>query len=81
MLISFSLQKAALSALNRRVITSALILVTTHRGDQHLMVGLPSIIARHERNEESVQIKRIIVDREGMATEFLASLQARSDEQ
>lgn len=57
------------------------LLVTTHRGDQHLMVGLPSIIARHERNEESVQIKRIIVDREGMATEFLASLQARSDEQ
>jgi hypothetical protein len=52
------------------------LLVTTHRGDQHLMVGLPSIIARHERNEESVQIKRIIVDREGMATEFLASLQA-----
>ncbi len=52
------------------------LLVTTHRGDQHLMVGLPSIIARHERNEESVRIKRIIVDREGMATEFLASLQA-----
>ncbi len=52
------------------------LLVTTHRGDQHLMVGLPSIIARYERNEERVQVKRIIVDREGMATEFLAGLHA-----
>ncbi len=52
------------------------LLATTHRGDQHLMVGLPSIIARYERNEERVQVKRIIVDREGMATEFLARLHA-----
>src|SRR6266571_5369630 len=27
-------------------------------------------------NEESIQVKRIIVDREGMATEFLACLHA-----
>ena len=52
------------------------LLVTTYRGDQHLMVGLPSIIARYERNLERMQVKRIIVDREGMATEFLASLHA-----
>jgi hypothetical protein len=52
------------------------LLATTHRGDQHLMVGLPSIIARYEHNQEHIQVKRIIVDREGMATEFLASLQA-----
>lgn len=52
------------------------LLATTHRGDQHLTVGLPSIIARYEHNEEHVQLKRIIVDREGMATEFLASLHA-----
>ena len=57
------------------------LLATTHRGDQHLMVGLPAIIERYEHNEEHVQAKRIIVDREGMATEFLASLHARSDEQ
>lgn len=50
------------------------LLATTHRGDQHLTVGLPSIIARYEHNEEHVQVRRIIVDREGMATEFLASL-------
>jgi hypothetical protein len=52
------------------------LLATTHRGDQHLMEGLPAIIARYEHNEESIQVKRIIVDREGMATEFLASLYA-----
>jgi hypothetical protein len=40
------------------------------------MVGLPTIIARYEHREEDVQVKRIIVDREGMATEFLASLHA-----
>ena len=52
------------------------LLASTHRGDQHLLVGLPSIIARYEHNQQHVQVQRIIVDREGMATEFLASLQA-----
>jgi len=52
-------------------------LVTTHRGDQHLTIGLPEIIARYEHSgQELGLVKRIIVDREGMATEFLASLQA-----
>ncbi len=40
------------------------------------MVGLPSIITRYEDNEGRVQVKEIIVDREGMAVEFLASLHA-----
>lgn len=52
------------------------LLATTHRGDQHLMVGLPSIIARYEQQETLAHIERIIVDREGMGTEFLASLRA-----
>jgi hypothetical protein len=53
------------------------LLATTHRGDQHLTRGVPSIVARYEHNEEGhILIKRIIVDREGMATEFLASLHA-----
>jgi hypothetical protein len=52
------------------------LLATTHRGDQHLMVGLPSIIARYEQQETFAYIERIIVDREGMGTEFLASLSA-----
>ncbi len=52
------------------------MLVTTHRGDQHLTIGLPFIIARYEQNVEKVQVSRIIVDREAMAAEFLASLHA-----
>jgi hypothetical protein len=52
------------------------LLATTHRGDQHLTAGLPAIIARYEQQETHAQVKRIIVDREGMATEFLASLHA-----
>lgn len=52
------------------------LLATTHRGDQHLIIGLPSILARYEDNEVLAHVKRIIVDREGMATEFLAALHA-----
>ena len=52
------------------------LLATTHRGDQHLTIGLPSIVARYERVGERIQVSRIIVDREGMAAEFLASLHA-----
>jgi hypothetical protein len=53
------------------------LLATTHRGDQHLTVGLPSILARYEHAQEKLaRVTRIVVDREGMATEFLADLQA-----
>lgn len=52
------------------------LLVTTHRGDQHLTVGLPLILAHYEQIVDQVQVNRIIVDREGMAAEFLASLHA-----
>jgi hypothetical protein len=51
-------------------------LLTTHRGDLHLTTGLPSILARYEQCTDSRQIGRVIVDREGMATEFLAALAA-----
>jgi hypothetical protein len=54
------------------------LLVTTHRGDQHLTVGLPRIITRYEQIVDQVQVNRIIVDREGMAAEFLASLHEAS---
>ena len=52
------------------------LLVTTHRGDQHLTVGVPALLARYEQRAEHSQIARMIVDREGMATEFLAKLYA-----
>jgi hypothetical protein len=50
------------------------LLATTHRGDQHLTVGLPSIMTRYEGQAGGLSIGRVIVDREGMAAEFLATL-------
>ncbi len=52
------------------------LFVTTHRGDQHLTVGVPAFLERYEQQTGNRQITRMIVDREGMATEFLASLHA-----
>jgi hypothetical protein len=46
------------------------------RGDQHLTVGLPSNMTRYEQQAGALTIGRIIVDREGMAAEFLATLHA-----
>jgi len=53
------------------------LFVTTHRGDQHLTAGVPAFLARYEQRVKSSQITRLIVDREGMATEFLANLHAQ----
>jgi hypothetical protein len=50
------------------------LLVTTHRGDQHLTIGLPAILAHYEQAAGQANLKRIVVDREGMAAEFLAAL-------
>jgi hypothetical protein len=50
------------------------LLVTTHRGDQHLTLGLPAILTRYEQTAGVARLKRIVVDREGMAAEFLAQL-------
>jgi len=47
------------------------LLVTTHRGDQHLTMGLPSIITRYEQAAGMHSVERVVVDREGMAAEFL----------
>jgi hypothetical protein len=51
-------------------------LVTTHRGDQHLTVGLPAILAHYEQAAGKAPRTPIIVDREGMAAQFLADLVA-----
>ena len=53
------------------------LFVTTHRGDQHLTTGVPAFLARYEQRVKSSQVTRLIVDREGMATEFLATLHAQ----
>ena len=52
------------------------LLATTHRGDQHLNIGLPSIVTRYEQQAGMFAVKRIIVDRDQMAAEFLAALRA-----
>ncbi|GHO59612.1 hypothetical protein [Ktedonobacter robiniae] len=52
------------------------LFVTTHRGDQHLTTGAPAFLARYEQHAAHRQLTRMIVDREGMTTEFLASLHA-----
>jgi len=51
-------------------------LATTHRGDQHLTVGLPPILARSQDSEGEAPSVRVIVDREGMAAPFLRDLKA-----
>jgi hypothetical protein len=50
------------------------LLVTTHRGDQHLTIGLPAIVKHYEQEAGADTVQQIIVDREGMAAEFLAAL-------
>src|SRR5205807_10400169 len=49
-------------------------LATTSRGDQHLTVGLPQVLARYEQAGGKTAHARIIVDREGMAAAFLRDL-------
>src|SRR5215472_14376810 len=51
-------------------------LSTTHRGDQHLTIGAPEAVQRYERATESVHLDCLVVDREGMAAEFLSQLHA-----
>src|SRR5947209_12205293 len=50
------------------------LLVTTHRGDQHLTMGPPAMLTHYEQAAGLASLKRIVVDREGMAAEFLAAL-------
>jgi hypothetical protein len=49
-------------------------LATTSRGDQHLTIGLPQVLARYELAGGKTAHARIIVDREGMAAPFLRDL-------
>ncbi len=48
------------------------LLATTHRGDQHLTIGLPHLLHCHEQAIDQLGVQRVVVDREGMAAEFLA---------
>ncbi len=50
------------------------LLATTHRGDQHLTIGLPQMLRCYEQATGQTLMRRVVVDREGMAAEFLAQL-------
>jgi len=52
------------------------LLATTHRGDQHLTVGLPQIVARYAQSTDRPALDHVVVDREGMGGDFLARLVA-----
>jgi hypothetical protein len=48
------------------------LLATTHRGDHHLTIGLPHILQQYEQAIGQAHVQSIVVDREGMAANFLA---------
>src|SRR6266566_4514629 len=50
------------------------LLATTHRGDQHLTQGAPQLLHRYEQVTDLVHLDYLVVDREGMAVEFLSQL-------
>ena len=50
------------------------LLATTHRGDQHLTIGAPQLLHRYEQAIDLVHLDYLVVDREGMAAEFLFQL-------
>lgn len=53
------------------------LFATTHRGDLHLTKGASAFLSRYEQATESGSLTRLIIDREGMAAEFLATLVAQ----
>jgi len=50
------------------------LLATTDRGDTHLTAGAPALLARVARATAAPPVRRLVIDREGMAAAFLARL-------
>ena len=50
------------------------LLATTARGDLHLTAGVPALLARFARATDAPPVRRLVIDREGMAAAFLALL-------
>jgi hypothetical protein len=53
------------------------LLATTHRGDLHLTDGIPSVLTCYEQATEALHLTHLVVDREAMAADFLAQLNAQ----
>ena len=52
------------------------LLATTHRGDLHLTLGTPTLLTRYETATGEAPPRRLVIDREGIAAEFLGKLAA-----
>lgn len=52
-------------------------LLTTLSFDQHLTMGLKALLTSYEQAAGLSRVERVVVDREGMAAEFLASTRKR----
>jgi hypothetical protein len=50
------------------------LFATTHRGDLHLTKGASTFLDRYDQATGAPPVARLIVDREGMAAEFLSTL-------
>ena len=53
------------------------LVATTHRGDQHLTIGLPHIMEHYCAVTRQDEPPQVVVDREGMSGDFLATLTAK----
>ncbi len=53
------------------------LLATTHRGDWHLTNGIPSVLTCSEHATAALHLTNLVVDREAMAADFLAQLNAQ----
>ncbi len=50
------------------------LLATTNRGDLHLTTGAPALLQRVAQTTDAPLVRRLVIDREGMAAEFLRQL-------
>jgi hypothetical protein len=50
------------------------LFVATARGDQHLTVSTPFLLARYEQAAGTADVTTLVIDREGMSADFLQAL-------
>ena len=51
--------------------------VTTHRGDLHLMQGVPHLLTSYEQMTETMHLNHLVADREAMAADALFTTEYR----
>lgn len=53
------------------------LLATTHRGDLYLPNAIPHVLTCYEQARESLHLGSLVIDREAMAADFLAQMNAQ----